>query len=111
MLNVNGSNKFYYIRNFHDMRCKSERVLSIIHQQLNREPSEGEVFIMMSRNQKLVRLFSYDSISCSFYEKRFYPGYTFMKVVRTGSEPVYSIDWRDVVLLLENPVVKSLDIK
>ncbi len=38
MLNVTGMNRFYYLRNFHDMRCKYERILSIIHQQLNREP-------------------------------------------------------------------------
>lgn len=49
MLNVTGMNKFYYLRNFHDMRCKYERVLSIIHQQLNREPQEDEVFIVMSK--------------------------------------------------------------
>ena len=49
MLNVTGMNRFYYLRNFHDMRCKYERVLSIIHQQLNREPQEDEVFIGMSK--------------------------------------------------------------
>ena len=37
------------------MRCKYERVLSIIHQQLNREPQENEVFIVMSK----LYLFSY----------------------------------------------------
>ena len=47
MLNVTGMNRFYYLRNFHDMRCKYERVLSIIHQQLNRKPQEDEVFIVM----------------------------------------------------------------
>lgn len=111
MLSINGSNRFYYIRNFHDMRCKSDRVLSIIHQQLNREPSEGDVFIMMSKNHKLVRLFSYDSLSCSFFEKRFHPGYSFMKVKFSGDEEVYSIDWRDVVILLENPIVKELEVR
>ena len=55
MLNVTGMNRFYYLRNFHDMRCKYERVLSIIHQQLNREPQEDEVFIVMSK----LYLFSY----------------------------------------------------
>ena len=49
MLNVTGMNRLYYLRNFHDMRCKYERVLSIIHQQLNREPQEDEVFIVMSK--------------------------------------------------------------
>ena len=49
MLNVTGMNRFYYLHNFHDMRCRYERVLSIIHQQLNREPQEDEVFIVISK--------------------------------------------------------------
>ena len=49
MLNVTGMNRFYYLRNFHNMRCKYERVLPIIHQQLNREPQEDNVFIVMSK--------------------------------------------------------------
>ena len=55
MLNVTGMNRFYYLCNFHDMRCKYERVLPIIHQQLNRKPQEDEVFIGMSK----LYLFSY----------------------------------------------------
>ena len=55
MVNVTGMNRFYYLRNFHDMRCKYERVLPIIHQQLNRKPQEDEVFIGMSK----LYLFSY----------------------------------------------------
>lgn len=30
MLSVTGLNKFYYIRNFTDMRCKYSRVLAVI---------------------------------------------------------------------------------
>lgn len=31
MLSVTGLNRFYFLRGFHDMRCKYERVLSVIH--------------------------------------------------------------------------------
>ena len=55
MLNVTGMNRFYYLRNFHDMRCKYERVLSIIHQQLNWETQKDEVGIVISKSN----LFSY----------------------------------------------------
>ena len=55
MLNVTGMNRFYYLCHFHDMSCKYELILSIIHQQLNREPQEDEVFIVMSKSN----LFSY----------------------------------------------------
>lgn len=111
MLNITGINRFYYLRNFHDMRCKYDRVLSIIHQQFNREPSDDEVFIVLSKDRRKVRLFSYDSRSFSLYEKRFNSGYKFMQVCRQGDEALYSIQWKDVVLLLQNPVVNRLNIK
>ena len=62
------------------MRCKYDKVLSIIHQQLNREPEDGDVFIVMPKDLRLVRLFSYDQLSYSMFEKRFRRGYKFMYV-------------------------------
>ena len=56
MLNITGLNRFFFVRDFHDMRCKYDKVLSIIHQQLNREPEDGDVFIVMSKDLRLVRL-------------------------------------------------------
>jgi transposase len=111
MLSITGMNRFYYLRNFHDLRCKNSRVLSIIHRQLNREPQEDEVFIVMSKDRRKVRLFAYDNRSFSLYEKRFTSGYKFMKVSREGDEEVYSIKWKDVVVLLQSPVINSLNIK
>lgn len=93
------------------MRCKYERVLSIIHQQLDREPQAGDVFIVMSKDHRLIRLFSYDSCSYSLYEKRFVPGYKFMHVEFENDLPVHKINWEDVVLLLEIPVIKRLNIR
>ena len=50
MLSITALNRFYYLRDFHDMRCKYERVLSVIHQQLKREPEVGDVFMSCQRN-------------------------------------------------------------
>ena len=111
MLNVTGLNHFYYIRNFTDMRCKHPRVLSVIREQLRREPSDGDVFIFMSKNRRIVRLFSFDNRSYSLFEKKFVPGYQFMKIMKEGDEVTYRIDWKDVVLLFENPIIKSLRIR
>lgn len=44
MLSVTGLNHFYYVRDFTDMRCKHSRVLSIIRERLQREPSDEDVF-------------------------------------------------------------------
>ena len=111
MLSVTGINHFYYLRDFTDMRCKHSRVLSIIREQLHREPNEGDVFIVMSRNRRIVRMFAYDKRSYSLFEKKFVAGHQFMRVEREGGEKVYRIDWKDVVLLLENPIVKTLKIR
>ncbi len=111
MLNITGLNHFYYVKDFTDMRCKHSRVLSIIRERLHREPASGDVFILMSKDRRIVRLLTYDNRSCSLFEKKFVSGYQFMKVERTGHEVVYHIDWKDVVLLLESPIIKSLKIR
>ena len=85
MLSINGTNRFYYLCDFHDMHCKYERVLSIIHQQLDQESKEGDVFIVLSKELRNVRLFSYDRRSYSLYEKRFTPGYQFMRIVNDAT--------------------------
>ena len=111
MLSVTGINHFYYLRDFTDMRCKHSRVLSVIREQLHREPDKGDVFIVMSRDRRIVRLFAYDNRSYSLYEKKFVSGHQFMRVEREGDEKVYRINWQDVVLLLENPIVKTLKVR
>ena len=55
MLNVTGLNHFYYVHDFIDMRCKHSRVLSIIRKRLHKEPSDGDVFIVMSRNRTVFK--------------------------------------------------------
>ena len=59
MLSVTGMNRFYYLRGFTDMRCKHSRVLSVIREQLHREPSDGDIYIVMSKDRRIVRLFAY----------------------------------------------------
>lgn len=74
-------------------------------------PNDGDVFIVMSRNRRIVRMFSFDNRSYSLFEKKFVAGYQFMKVERNGADTVYRIAWKDVVLILENPIVKTLKIR
>ena len=111
MLSVTGLNRFYYVRDFTDIRCKHSRILSVIRERLHREPQDGDVYIVMSRDRRIVRLFSFDNHSYSLFEKKFVAGYRFLKVERKGDETLYRIDWKDVVLILENPIVKIIKIK
>ena len=56
-------------------------------------------------------MFSFDNRSYSLFEKKFVAGYQFMKVERNGAGTVYRIDWKDVVLILENLAIKMLKIR
>ena len=56
---------------FTDMRCKHFRVLSVIREQLHREPSDGDIYIVMSKDRRIVRLFAYDNRSYILFEKKF----------------------------------------
>ena len=67
----------------------------------------------ISSCRKTAVSFSYDNRSYGLFEKKFVAGYQFMRVIKDdeGNEVAYWIDWKDVVLLLENPVIKSLKIR
>ena len=65
-MSISELGRFYYLPGFHDMRCKYGRVLSVIRQQMNREPQA----IMMSKDLQTVRLYGYERHSCGLYEKR-----------------------------------------
>ena len=83
MLSVTGLNHFYYLCNFTDMRCKRSR-MSVIREQLHREPNTGDVYIVMSKKHRIVRMFAYDNRFYSLFEKKFVAGRQFMKVESTG---------------------------
>ena len=44
-------------------------------------------------------------------KKSFCEGYRFMQLCRQGDETIYSIQWKDVVVLLQNPVINQLNIR
>ena len=112
MLSVTGLNHFYYVRDFTDMRCKHSRcaVWSFV-ERLHREPMMETSLQSCLAIAELVRMFSFDNRSYSLFEKKFVAGYQFMKVERSGADTCLSDCWKDVVLILENPIVKTLKIR
>lgn len=75
--------------------------------------------VTIAKSLPLLRLNTYKSLILSYsadyrriFEKKFVASYQFMRIIKDGegNEFAYRIDWRDMVFLLENPVVKSLKI-
>ena len=69
MLSVTGLNHFYYVRDFTDMRYVSTAVCCLSFVNGFTGNYEMGIFIVMSRNRRIVRMFSFDNRSYSLFEK------------------------------------------
>ena len=105
MLSINGLHNFYYLPELHDMRCKAQRICEIIRGRYHRDPMNGDVYMFMSKDQRKVRMIHYERNAYYLHEKSFIKGYRFMRIERKGDVTVYKIDWKDLVTILETPVI------
>ena len=110
MLSINGLHNFYYLPELHDMRCKAQRICEIIRGRYHRDPLNGDVYMFMSKDQRKVRMIHYERNAYYLHEKSFIKGYKFMKMERKDDVTVYKIDWKDLVTILETPVITSIRI-
>lgn len=108
MLTINGLHKFYFLPYFHDMRCKAPRIAEIIRAKYNRDPLNGDVYIFMSKDNRKVKMVHFENHAYYLHEKSYINGYSFMKVRFDEERPVYQVDWKDLVAILESPVIKEV---
>lgn len=111
MLTVTSGRNFYYLPGVTDMRCGYKRLLQIVDSQYHFNPKNGDVFIFMSKDCRKVKMVNFENHAYYIHEKCFTRGYRFMKIELIEQRPVYKIEWRDVVSILESPVVKSLRLR
>jgi hypothetical protein len=83
-------------------------VASIIRARYSRDPYNGDVYMFMSKNYTKVKMIHFEKHAFYLHEKSFTNGYKFMKIKFVDDRPVYSIDWKDLVVLLETPVVTEI---
>lgn len=112
MLTINSLKKYHFLPDLYDMRCGAQRVLETIKVKTGHDPYDGDVYIYMSRNRKKVRLVHFENNAYYFHEKSFQRGYKFMRLsIDEGGNPMYSMAWRDLVTLLECPVIDVLQLR
>lgn len=92
------------------MRCKAQRICEINRGRYHRDPLNGDVYMFMSKDQRKVRMIHYERNAYYLHEKSFIKGYKFMKIERKDDVTVYKIDWKDLVTILETPVITSIRI-
>ena len=111
MLSINGLHNFYFLPHLHDMRCKAPRIFEIIRAKYHRDPLNGDVYIFMSKDQRKVKMVHYENHAFYVHEKSFTKDYKFVKIVLKDDVTIYKIEWKNLVSVLESPVIKSILLK
>ena len=111
MLSINGLHNFYYLPHLHDMRCKAPRIFEIIRAKYHRDPLNGDVYIFMSKDQRKVKMVHYENHAFYVHEKSFTKDYKFVTIVLKDDVTIYKIEWKNLVSVLESPVIKSISLK
>ena len=93
------------------MRCKARRISEMIRAKYHRDPLNGDVYIFMSKDRTKVKLIHYENHAFYVHEKSFVKGYRFIKIVLRDDIPVYKIEWKNLVSVLESPVIKSISLQ
>ena len=113
MLTISGLKRFYYIPGVTDMRCGYCRLLQIVKQMTHHDPYNGDVFVFMSKDRRKVKMVHFENHAYYIHEKVFTNGYSFMLLEYRDENGLksYRMDWKDLVAVLESPVVKKLRLK
>ena len=113
MLTISGLKRFYYIPGVTDMRCGYSRLLQIVQQMTHHDPYNGDVFVFMSKDRRKVKMVHFENHAYYIHEKVFTNGYRFMLLEYRDENGLksYRMDWKDLVAVLESPVVKTLRLR
>lgn len=109
MFSLNGAITYKYLPRYHDMRGGYEKLCGAIRS-LGYNPTDGSAYVFTSRDQKLVKIIHYENGQCQLYYQRFEKGQSFIKLTFRDSNPIYTLDWRYLVLLLECPTVREITV-
>ena len=83
----------------------------MIRVKYNRNPLNGDVYMFMSKDQTKVKMIHYENHAFYVHEKSFVKGYKFVKIVIKDDVPVYKIEWKSLVAVLESPVIRSISLR
>lgn len=109
MLSINSLKNLYFLPDLHDMRFSAESMMAFIKSRFGRNPYKGDMFIFMSKDRRQVRMIHYENNAFHTQIKAFKKGYKFMKVdIDESGQKVYQMNWKDLVALLECPVIEVL---
>lgn len=100
MFCLNDTMRYYLCPGKTDMRKGMNTLSGVVHDQMNRHLSLGDVFIFVSGKRTTIKLLHAEDGGLVMYVKRLEKGRFRLPVFDPGTQS-YAMEWRDLVLMIE----------
>jgi|SRR5271157_3633891 hypothetical protein len=110
MFSLTPTNIFYLYRNPADMRKSFDSLCGIVQNELQRNPSSGDVFIFINKPRNRIKLLHWERGGYLLYYKRLESG-TFEMPEFDNATTAYCIPWHQLVMMVEGISVKNIKMK
>lgn len=107
MFSLTGATKYKYIPNYKDMRGGYDKLCGVVRT-LAGKMEEGTAYVFTSKDQKLVKIIRHEHNECQLYVQRFDGKMSFIRLEFVGLQPIYVLEYKYLVALLECPVFKKI---
>lgn len=106
MLSLGSSFNYYFCADDVTLRYRHRGLREYIRSKLHRDPTNGDVYIFLSRDYSRLRLYYFHHKGEILTEKIMYKD-RYVKPVFDGEKNLYHMAWNDFVYLLEGVIRKD----
>lgn len=104
MFSLGSSHSYHFYLKPCDMRKSFHGLSGLVRNELNREPTSGDVFVFLNRNRTHLKLLHWERGGFVLYYKRLERGSFTPPAIREGQT---SFSWPQLVLMIEGITVKK----
>jgi transposase len=110
MFALTTTNIFYLYRYPADMRKSFDSLCGIVQNELQRNPSSGDVFIFINKPRNRMKMLHWERGGYLLYYKRLESGTLEMPEFDTKTNE-YCIPWHELVMMVEGISVRNIKLK
>lgn len=107
MIGLFSTSRFFLYAKATDMRKSFDGLSGLVRNHLQRNPTDGEVYVFLNRNRSMIKLLQWDRSGFVIYTKRLEQG-TFERPGSSDDQHSTLLKWDEFVLILEGISLKSV---
>jgi transposase len=107
MFALTTSHRFLLYRKVTDFRKGFDGLCGLVHNELDREPTSGEVFVFINRTRDRIKLLHWQQGGFVLYYKRLEKGTISLPPLKVDS-PSCQVSYADLVLMIEGISVEKV---